>query len=148
MGARGERNKFEKEKYICIKCKRNRKEERIMEKVKRYSISLVISFCVAAIFLIISSAIFAYTNINDRHLDSFVLGSVMISVLVGSMLLLRKIKKKGLLFGAIFGLIYFLIVYLVNVLAFSEFFVSNTVEIYLGICLLSGIVGGIIGVNI
>ena len=80
-----------------------------MEKVKRYSISLVISFCVAAIFLIISSAIFAYTNINDRHLDSFVLGSVMISVLVGSMLLLRKIKKKGLLFGAIFGLIYFLI---------------------------------------
>ena len=119
-----------------------------MEKVKRYSISLVISFCVAAIFLIISSAIFAYTNINDRHLDSFVLGSVMISVLVGSMLLLRKIKKKGLLFGAIFGLIYFLIVYLVNVLAFSGFFVSNTVEIYLGICLLSGIVGGIIGVNI
>ena len=119
-----------------------------MEKVKRYSISLVSSFCVAAIFLIISSAIFAYTNINDRHLDSCVRGSVMISVLVGSMLLLRKIKKKGLLFGAIFGLIYFLIVYLVNVLAFSEFFVSNTVEIYLGICLLSGIVGGIIGVNI
>ena len=119
-----------------------------MEKVKRYSISLVISFCVAAIFLIISSAIFAYTNINDRHLDSFVLGSVMISVLVGSMLLLRKIKKRGLLFGAIFGIIYFLIVYLVNVLAFSGVFVSNTVGIYLGICLLSGIVGGIIGVNI
>ena len=119
-----------------------------MEKIKRYSISLVISFVIATIFLLISSAIFAYTNINDRHLDSFVLGSVMISVLVGSMLLLRKLKKKGLLYGALFGIVYFFIIYLVNVLAFSGFFVSNALGIYFGICILSGIVGGIIGVNI
>ena len=119
-----------------------------MEKLKRYSISLVISFVIAIIFLFISSAIFAYTNINDRHLDSFVLGSVMISVLVGSMFLLRKLKEKGLLYGTLFGIIYFFIIYLVNVLAFSGFFVSNTLGIYFGICLLSGIVGGIIGVNI
>ena len=78
-----------------------------MEKIKRYSISLLISFCVAAIFLIISSVIFAYTNINDRHLNSFVLGSVMISVLIGSMILLKKLKEKGFLYGLIFGIIYF-----------------------------------------
>lgn len=119
-----------------------------MEKIKRYSISLVISFLLAIVFLLISSAIFAYTNINDRHLDSFVLGCVMISVLIGSMILLRKLKEKGLLYGAIFGIIYFFIIYLVNVLAFSGFFVSNTLGIYFGICILSGIVGGIIGVNI
>ena len=119
-----------------------------MEKLKRYSISLVISFIIAVIFLLISSAIFTYTSINDRHLDSFVLGSVMISVLIGSMLLLRKIKEKGLLYGAIFGLIYFFIIYIINVLAFSGFFISNTLGIYFGICILSGIVGGIIGVNI
>lgn len=119
-----------------------------MEKLKRYSISIIISFVVAIVFLLISSAIFAYTNINDRHLDSFVLGSVMVSVLIGSMILLRKLKEKGLLYGAIFGITYFLIIYLVNILAFSGFFVSNTLGIYFGICILSGIVGGIIGVNI
>lgn len=119
-----------------------------MEKIKRYSISLMISFLIAIIFLLISSAIFAYTNINDRHLDSFVFGSVMLSVLIGSMLLLRKIKEKGLLYGAVFGIIYFLIIYLVNILAFSGFFVSNTLGIYFAICILSGVVGGIIGVNI
>ena len=119
-----------------------------MEKIKRYSISLVISFLVAIVFLLISSVIFAYTNINDRHLDSFVLGCVMISVLIGSMILLRKLKEKGLLYGAFFGIIYFLIIYLVNVLVFSGFFVSNMLGIYFGICVLSGMVGGIIGVNI
>ena len=65
-----------------------------MEKLKRYTISLLISFVIAAIFLLISSIIFAYTNINDRHLNSFVLGSVMISVIIGSMILLKKIKEK------------------------------------------------------
>ena len=82
-----------------------------MEKLKRYSISLLIAFVIAAIFLLISSVIFAYTNINDRHLNSFVLGSVMISVIIGSMILLKKIKEKGFLYGLIFGLIYFLIIY-------------------------------------
>lgn len=119
-----------------------------MEKIKRYSISLLISFCVAAIFLIISSVIFAYTSINDRYLNSFVLGSVMISVLIGSMILLKKLKEKGFLYGLIFGIIYFLIIYFTNVIAFSGFFISSALGIYLGICALSGIVGGIIGVNI
>ena len=70
-----------------------------MEKLKRYSISLLISFVIAAIFLLISSIIFAYTNINDRHLNSFVLGSVMISVIIGSMILLKKINLKMRLFS-------------------------------------------------
>lgn len=119
-----------------------------MEKLKRYGISLVISFIIASIFLLISSVIFAYTNINDRHLNSFVLGSVMISVLIGSMMLLKKLKEKGFLYGFIFGIIYFLIIYFTNVIAFSGFFISSALGIYLGICALSGIVGGIIGVNI
>lgn len=119
-----------------------------MEKLKRYSISLILSFVIATIFLFISAVIFTYTNINDRHLDSFVLGSVMLSVLIGSMILLRKLKEKGILYGVIFGIIYFFIIYFVNVLSFSGFFISNTLGIYFGICILSGIVGGIIGVNI
>ena len=72
----------------------------------------------------------------------------MVSILISSMLLLRKIKEKGLLYGALFGLIYFVIIYLVNVLSFNGFFVSNTLGIYFGICMLSGVIGGIIGVNI
>ncbi len=119
-----------------------------MEKIKRYSISLLISFIVSIVLLIITSVIFAYTNINDKHLQTFVLGVVMLSVLIGSTLLLKKIKEKGLLYGAIYGLIFCLIIYIINVVAFSGFFVSNTLGIYFAICILSGIIGGVIGVNI
>ncbi len=119
-----------------------------MLKIKRYTLSLVISFIIAAIFLSLSAVLFTYTNINDRYLDSFVFGIVTISVLVGSLLLCRRFKEKGLLYGASFGLIYCLIIYLFNVLAFNGFFVSNALGIYFSICILSGMIGGIVGVNV
>ena len=119
-----------------------------LNNVKSYIFSLFISFFVAAILLCLSAVIFAYTNINDRHLQTFVFGTVMLSVLIGATILARRIKKKGLLFGALFGLIFILLVYMITCMAYTGFFVSNTLLIYMAICILSGIVGGIIGVNI
>lgn len=119
-----------------------------MLKLKRYSFSLIISFLVAAALLSLSAVIFAYTNINDRYLDSFVFGIVTISVLIGSLILCRRFKEKGLVYGALYGLIYCLIIYLFNVIALDGFFVSNALGIYFSICVLSGIIGGIVGVNV
>lgn len=119
-----------------------------MVNIKNYAISLVISFLITIVGISVSSAIFAYTNINDMHLQTFVFGIILFSVLVGAMILSRKIKQKGLIFGAIFGVLYCLIIYLVSSIAYTGFFVSNTLLIYLIISFLAGIVGGIIGVNI
>lgn len=119
-----------------------------MEKVKGYSISLVISFVIVAVFLTISACIFAYTNINDRYLDSFVFGTVMFSVLIGSIILAKKIKEKGIIYGGLYGLLFCLIIYAITCIEYTGFFVSNTLFIYLGISFLSGVVGGIIGVNV
>lgn len=119
-----------------------------MEKIKRYVISLVISFVMAAVFLTISACIFAYTNINDRYLDSFVFGTVMLSVLVGSIILSRKIKEKGIIYGGLYGILFCIIVYSITCIEYTGFFISNTLFIYLGISFLSGVVGGIIGVNV
>lgn len=115
-----------------------------MIKLKYFGINMLISFAVAAILLFISAVIFAYTNINDIYLNTFVFVSVMISVLVGSMLTSRKIKTKGLIYGAVFGLIYCLIVYLFTVIAYKGFFISDTVLIYLGVSAGAGVIGGII----
>lgn len=119
-----------------------------MTKLKNYSISLVISFIISVVFISLTAVIFAYTNINDRHLQSFIFGTLLISVLVGSTILSRKIKEKGLLYGAIFGVLYCLLIYLIAVIESGSFFASNTLGIYLGICAVAGIIGGIIGVNI
>lgn len=119
-----------------------------MEKVKHFIINLLISFILTVIFLVISSAIFAYTNIDDRHLQTFVFGIILLSNLIGSTLLSRKMKEKGLIYGGSFGIVYCLILYLITSLAFNGFAFSNTLVIYLVISAVSGIVGGVIGVNI
>ncbi len=119
-----------------------------MVKIKNYTLSLLIAFFVSALLLSLSAVIFAYTNINDRYLQTFVFGSIMISVLIASIILSKKIKEKGLIYGAILGLCYVLIIFFVTSIAYTGFVFSNTLLIYLGISILSGIVGGIIGVNI
>ena len=119
-----------------------------MEKIKKIIINIAISFSITAIFLCLTALIFAYTNINDRHLQTFVFGIVILSNLLGSTLLLRKIKEKGLIYGGLFGIIYCLILYITTSLMFNNFSITNTLGIYFVICILSGIIGGVIGVNI
>lgn len=119
-----------------------------MEKVKYFAINLLISFIITVLLLAVSSAIFAYTSIDDRHLQTFVFGIILLSNLVGSTLLSRKIKEKGLIYGGIFGILYCFSLYLLTSLLFNNFVVSNTLFIYLAISFISGIIGGVIGVNI
>lgn len=119
-----------------------------MLKLKNYTFCLIIAFLVSVILLSLSAVIFAYTNINDRYLQTFVFGSIMISVLISSTVLAKKVKEKGLLLGAIFGFLYVLLIFLITSIAYTGFVFTNTLLIYLAISILSGIVGGIIGVNI
>lgn len=119
-----------------------------MEKIKNYLLCLLITFFVSAILLGVTSLIFAYTNINDKYLQMFVFGIVAISILIGSTILSKKIKEKGLILGGIFGFTFLLIIFLISGIAYSSFALTNTLFVYVGISMLSGIVGGIIGVNI
>lgn len=119
-----------------------------MEKIKRYFFSMLLAFGISTILICLTAAIFTYTSINDRYLQSFVAGIVTISCLISSVFLTRKIKEKGLLYGLIFGVLYCLIIYIINMCTYSSFFVSNTLLVYFAISAFSGIVGGIIGVNV
>jgi len=119
-----------------------------MEKIKSYLINILLTIFISFVLICVSALIFAYTNINDRYLQSFVTGSITISSLIGSILFTKKMKKNGIVTGGIFGFSYLVILYFINVFMYSGFFVSNTLLVYLGVCILSGIVGGIIGVNL
>lgn len=118
-----------------------------MTKIKNYAFSLLITFLISGVLLCLSATIFAYTNISDRYLQTVIFGVVMISVLIGSAILAKKIKEKGLLLGGIFGAIFVAIIFLITSIAYGFTF-TNTFLIYLAVSVLSGVIGGIIGVNI
>ncbi len=119
-----------------------------MENVKQYTKFLILSYVIAIVLLSLSAVIFAYTNINDSLINIFVFVIVVITNLIGSTLTSRKIKKRGLLIGLLFGIIYFLIIYLLSAIFYTGFFVNKAVGLYLLMTSVSGIVGGVIGVNI
>ena len=119
-----------------------------MTKIKNYMFSLLITFSISIVLLGLSAVIFAYTNINDNYLQTFVFGIVMISVLVGSTILAKKIKEKGLLIGGIFGFVYVLLIFFITSIAYTGFALTNTLFLYLAISIIAGVIGGIIGVNI
>ena len=119
-----------------------------MESVKEYSKFLVLSFVAALILLCLTGVIFAYTSINDSLINVFVFVIVVVTNLIGSTLLTHKIKRRGLVLGLIFGIIYFLIIYVISTIFYTGFFVNKEVGIYMLLSAISGMVGGIVGVNI
>lgn len=119
-----------------------------MENIKQYTKFLILSYIIAIVLLGLSSIIFAYTNINDSLINIFVFVIIVITNLIGSTLTSRKLKRRGLFVGLIFGIIYFLIIYLLTAILYTGFFVNKAVGLYLLMTSVSGIVGGVIGVNI
>lgn len=99
------------------------------------------------LLLLVSSAIFAYTNLNDKYLDIFMYSSIGISVFLTSIFLSRKIKSKGIINGSLFGLLVVLIMYSISGI-FTGFNFSAIVGVYALISIMTGLIGGAIGVNI
>ncbi len=118
-----------------------------MSKLKYFSIHMVICYIMILLLLLVTSAIFAYTNINDNYLDTFVYSLIGISIFLNSIFLNRKIKCKGVIYGSIFGLLVVSTIYLIGAI-FLGFNLSYTVAIYFIVGLVSGLIGGIIGVNL
>lgn len=119
-----------------------------MEGIKTYSKFLAISYLIAFILLCLVAVIFTYTNINDNMLLTFVFAIVVISNLIGSTLTSRKIKRRGIVTGIVFGTIYFILIYIFSAIFYTGLSVNNTVLMYLLMTSVSGIVGGVVGVNL
>ena len=118
-----------------------------LNKLKYFGINLVICGIMILLLLLVTSAIFAYTNINDKYLDIFVYSLVGISIFLNSIFLNKKIKSKGAVYGSIFGLLVIITIYLIGAIFFS-FSLSSAALVYLAIGVISGLIGGIIGVNL
>lgn len=119
-----------------------------MKIIKNYLIGIS-SFIIATMLLLfIVSIVFAYTKIDDRFIDSGIYLSLAISAFISSFILCKMIKKKGLFHGVIINVISILIIFIASCILNNNVVFTNTLGIYMAICGLSGIVGGILGVNV
>lgn len=108
---------------------------------------LLISFIVTLVSILIFSIILTYSNISEKIIPIVIIILTFISILIGTIIGVRKISKNGMLNGAIIGGTYVILLYFISSLL-NTGFALNTYTILMIIAgIVSGIIGGIIGVN-
>ena len=71
-----------------------------------------------------------------------------ISILIGSSISSLKIKKQGMLNGALVGLIYIMFIYILSSILLAGFAIDTNSIIMIAVSVATGMIGGIIGVNL
>ena len=97
--------------------------------------------------LLIYSIILVNTEISENTINYVVIGIASISILIGSILSVSKIAKKGIFNGAIVGGIYVIVIYLLSSTINSNFNINLSAIILMAASIIAGMIGGIIGVN-
>lgn len=108
----------------------------------------VISILLSLILLTIYSALLSFTNISESTMTTVVLVITGISILLGSSMSSINIKRQGMLNGGLVGLIYVLLIYLLSSIFLVGFQFNLNSIIMIAVGILTGMIGGIIGVNL
>ncbi len=104
---------------------------------------IIISFLFTAISLIVFSLLLTYTSLSEDTIKPVIITLTGISILIGSSIGTRKLKKNGLLNGAIIGASYIILLYLISSIISSNFSLS----IVSLIMIIAGLIGGILRRN-
>ena len=103
----------------------------------------IIAFFVTVIALMVFSILLVYTDLSEETIKPVIITITGISILIGSSIGTRKLKKNGLINGAIIGILYILIIYIISSILNSNFTINLMSLIMIGI----GLIGGILGRN-
>ena len=88
-----------------------------------------------------------FTNISDSIIPIVIVFLTFVSILIGSIISMRKVSKNGLINGAIIGGTYVLLLYLISSILNTGFTFNIYTVIMIIAGIISGIIGGIIGIN-
>ena len=120
------------------------KEKNIIKILKGVMISIVISILLLTIYAVILT----YTSTSENTIKPVVITITGISLLIGSFISSMKLKKQGMLNGGIVGFIYILSIYIISSIWLSNFSIDLESIIMIIVSIITGMIGGIIGINI
>ena len=107
----------------------------------------MISIVSSLILLFIFATILAYTNVAEVTIPAVIIIITAISLLLGSSISSKKVRKNGLLTGATIGAIYLVTLYIISSIIKGEFAINFQSIIMIIAGIIFGILGGIIGIN-
>lgn len=121
------------------------KENKNMIKIIKGSI---ISIILSMIFMMFYAILLSNTNISEDTMETVLIIISGISILIGSSLSTKKLKKHGMLNGGIVGLIYMIFLYILSSIILMNFKLNSNTIIMFATGVLTGMIGGVIGINV
>lgn len=109
---------------------------------------IVYSYIVTIPVFILFALILTNTDFPDQYISTTVFITTIISILVAGIVSTRSFRNKGWLNGAIVGFIYVFILYLIGSLYLKNFIIDKQVLNMCIVGILTGSIGGIIGINL
>lgn len=115
--------------------------------IKRIIKGSAFSIVITLIGLLVYSIILSYTSISETTMPATIIIVTAVSILIGSTISTANIKKNGILNGVLVGIIYIAIIYLISSIVTGNFLLNTNSIIMVIASVLTGALGGIIGVN-
>ena len=115
--------------------------------IKRIIKGSIFSIVITLIGLLVYSIILSYTSISESTMPATIIIITAGSILIGSTISTSNIKKNGIVNGVLVGIIYIAIIYLISSIVTGNFLLNTNSIIMVIASVLTGALGGIIGVN-
>ena len=115
--------------------------------IKRVLKGSAFSIVITLVGLLIYSIILSYTSVAESTIPTIIIIITGISILIGSTISTANIKKNGIVNGILVGLIYISLIYLLSSIITGNFLLNINSVIMIIVSVLTGALGGIIGVN-
>lgn len=115
--------------------------------VIKISKGVMLSCIITLLTIFIFSLMLTYTEISEDIIPIAIIVLSFVSILIGTIISMRKTSKNGLINGAIIGGTYVILIYLISSILNTGFALNGyTIGMILS-GIISGIIGGIIAVN-
>lgn len=109
---------------------------------------LLLAFIVTSVLIIFFSLLLTYSTLRESKMPLLNTVIMIVSITSGSIYIGRKIKEKGWINGGLIGISYYIILIMLNFLFLKPFTIDIFSITKLFLASITGVIGGIIGINI
>ena len=109
---------------------------------------ILVSYIITIPCFFVFAFITTYTSFPEKLITPAVVITTIISILVASSISTRNLRSRGWLNGSLVGLVYMVILYLLSSIIFSNFVIDRYVITMAVIGILTGTIGGVLGINV
>ncbi len=109
---------------------------------------LLLSFIITSVLILFFSLLLTYSTLSESKMPLINTIIMMVSITTASIYTGKKINEKGWINGGLVGILYYLILILLSLILLKPFTIDLFSITKLLIAFVTGIIGGIIGINI